>query len=96
MTALLVLAAYGDRIIDPLVFLVQQPYKVSSTLLPRSFTRRAETRRSRCTRMMSSSLYAARFVVLVFIGLWEGSLFIAGEGARQGAHHVWNGLGSKS
>ena len=84
MTLLFVLTAHGERVIDPHVFPVQQPYKVSSTLLPPSFTRRAETRRSRCTRMMSSSLYAARFVVLVFIGLWEGSLFIAGEGGEAG------------
>lgn len=47
--------------------------------------------------MMSSSLYAARFVVLVFIGLWEGSLFIAGEGGEAGRapRLEWVG-GSKS
>ena len=37
----LVLAARGDKIIDLLVRAVQQLSKVSSTLLPRNFTRRA-------------------------------------------------------
>jgi hypothetical protein len=59
VTVILVLAARGDSIIDLLVLPVQQPYRASSTPLPRSFTRRAATRRSRCSRMMSSKLYAA-------------------------------------
>jgi hypothetical protein len=43
--------------------------------------------------MMSSELYAARLIVWVFKGCVEGGLFIAGEDwARQGVHHIWNGL----